>query len=384
MAAQESAREMIARLMSTIGSPNPEIDELFSAMSGRRVAADQAEQSAQQQLQQAQAAPPPTTPPAADLITRAIASVAGTFQGSDQPGKNAEAMISAEQKKLMLKHASDLAQLSDVYDKAYDRATKLGVLEDQLKYAEKRAKITEDRKLANDVLDAQVRLETAQIAKDTTLEAARIRNSVTASTAQDTVTNYADALVSGQIPNIASISTKGGLRDAVVNLLKSRGDVILTPKARFTIDQLSGAKSVLSQLSVLNEEIPRGEGIERFGEGIINAVTGFLQTKGRGEKVALYQSFKEGVLAPIVRAAGDVGTLNNQDIARARALTPTIYDSDALAASKLVQLKQWIEDKQAETIRIHSQKLPGQSPATKAGTSLDDWLKSRGIGADEE
>jgi len=368
-----SAQEMISRLMSQLGSEHPEIDEVFGALAARRDAASQAEASTKQQLQTAQAAPTPTTNPTADLLTRAIGSVAGTFTGSDQPQKNARDLIEAEQKKLLLKHTQDLAQLSDAYDKAYDRATKLGILEDQLKYAEKRTKITEDRKLANDILDAQVKLETAQTDKET----ARLKISAEMSATEDDVQSLKDAAVSGQI-EFPTIPSK--FKGKVLKLAADAGEIILPRKARQTIASMNGARQVMRQLEELNETIVRGKGsVGRIREGIINEAAAILQSKGRGDKATIYRDFKEGVLAVFSRAVGDVGTLNEGDINRARRLTPTLRDSDAVAAQKLVQLVEFIDDLEQRTIETYAYKLPQQIRGSKSDNSLDAILDRKGL-----
>jgi len=63
----------------------------------------------------------------------------------------------------------------------------------------------------------------------------------------------------------------------------------------------------------------------------------------------LFDTLKEGVLANIVRAFGERGTLTDQDIARARALFPVVVpglgglpDTEAVAQAKLKQLRELI------------------------------------------
>jgi hypothetical protein len=82
----------------------------------------------------------------------------------------------------------------------------------------------------------------------------------------------------------------------------------------------------------------------RLGETGKKLVERFTQTN---PDVAVYQAMADGFLASFARAAGEVGTLNEGDIGRARSLLPTIMppDTEAVATEKLKELRTFITEK---------------------------------------
>ena len=57
-----------------------------------------------------------------------------------------------------------------------------------------------------------------------------------------------------------------------------------------------------------------------------------------------YKSLVEGTLSILLRALGEVGALSNIDIARARKLIPTFFDTEEVAKAKIEQLKDLIKN----------------------------------------
>ena len=60
-----------------------------------------------------------------------------------------------------------------------------------------------------------------------------------------------------------------------------------------------------------------------------------------------YKSLSQGLLAQLARATGEVGVLTDQDIARAKSLIPTFYDTKETATAKLEQLQSFFTDLKA-------------------------------------
>ena len=157
-----TAKDMIAHLLNNVGSDNPQIEELFKVLGSRRQQADEQLSQSGQMLTSATNAPPPETPPLADLVARSIGNVAASFTGTEAPRQQAEDIIKSKQHQLMVKRTQELSQLKDMYDKAFERSSKLGDIEATLKYGKERDKAGQDLDTQYKVLSALVDVEKTQ------------------------------------------------------------------------------------------------------------------------------------------------------------------------------------------------------------------------------
>lgn len=119
---------------------------------------------------------------------------------------------------------------------------------------------------------------------------------------------------------------------------------------------------------------------KNVGKGFGGRVTGAVQSGAAAaaqsnQAQVLYESLKEGILANPVRFFGDVGTLNEGDIRRARALfgsttgdvgifppRATLPDTEETARNKLKQLRELIAEIKARPENRGRQAQPGATP----------------------
>lgn len=151
--------DLISKLLQMQGQDNSDLDTLFSELAKRRVAAETEAASAKQQYENVDNAPLPSTSPLADLVTRAMGSVAGTFQGSRKPVDEANALIDKERQALLVKRTQDLARLDSHYEKAAERARKLGDEDTAMQFQIKREQTNKTRGELLDLIKAQLGYE---------------------------------------------------------------------------------------------------------------------------------------------------------------------------------------------------------------------------------
>lgn len=129
------------RLMQTLGAlqgTNPNFDDLFAnlarAVLGARQEADTAGRAFQSEL----AKGPPQTNPLADALARAAGGAADLFTGRDTGRALATETIRGEQNTLLQKRKESLTALEGAYQRAADRAAKLGDFETEMQFLTKR------------------------------------------------------------------------------------------------------------------------------------------------------------------------------------------------------------------------------------------------------
>ena len=100
---------------------------------------------------------------------------------------------------------------------------------------------------------------------------------------------------------------------------------------------------------------------------------GFLQTKGVGQKLKVYQDLRKGSMSSIVRSLGEKGALSGPDIDRALGLLPDPnFDSREVAIQKTRDLRHWMRETKVRA-NIISQRKPSlkrKGVSTKRGPQL--------------
>jgi hypothetical protein len=185
------------------------------------------------------------------------------------------------------------------------------------------------------------------------------------------VASAAKSIVSGQ-SQLTDYPSE--LRLPVIQYIEFTGKTIVPEKARNTIQTLASARSSTNRLAELSRKIPRGDaGLGRFVVGGVVQVGAALQ--GLPE-AALFNDWKDGILATLARSVGERGTLTDQDVARARRLLPTFYDTPEVAEGKITQFMDFMEDVERRTIDTYSKPIGGGSPSDSVRTDRRPPLDS--------
>jgi hypothetical protein len=169
--------------------------------------------------------------------------------------------------------------------------------------------------------------------------------------------NWADALEAGEVQ--MQQLPFGAVRTAAMKIIKDRGGHILVPKARATIGELNAARVIVDELEKIISGIPSGTGLGRIGEGLRSKAAKAVQSPGRGEDTAIYDSRREGMLANLSRATGERGVLTDQDVSRARELTPTVFDTAEVRRRKLSGLRSHFASVEQRIIKTYSESMGG-------------------------
>lgn len=119
--------------------------DLFTELA-KQVAASQSEAgTAKTALAGAVASPIPQTDPAIQAIMASLGNAASGLTGSAMPSEHAKSLIETDTKNLQQKRLDSIDQLSKAYQRAADRAEKMGDTETEIKFREKLAKQHEER-----------------------------------------------------------------------------------------------------------------------------------------------------------------------------------------------------------------------------------------------
>ena len=110
-------------------------------------------------------------------------------------------------------------------------------------------------------------------------------------------------------------------------------------------DKVANLENFVMELSDMSESINQSSGLWRLLEGGANRWSAWVQNDENGAIVADFMDARKSFLAMFARAFGEVGVLNEGDIARAEGTLPTIWDSQRVKDRKYARLKRFIAQK---------------------------------------
>ena len=179
----------------------------------------------------------------------------------------------------------------------------------------------------------------------------------------------------------ASIGVKYGI---------TKGEAAALNKIPLTAYQQNRAEALRGSVAILNnfeKDVDKlftaGGMMERLYQIPKQSWDVYLQNN---PEAAVYQDAKDGVLAMFVRAFGDVGTLNEGDIKRARKLTPDlapIPDTRAVALGKIAKLRDLFNEISARPVPAQGAGQPNPSapaPAAPAPGATRERTYNRATG----
>ena len=122
----------------------------------------------------------------------------------------------------------------------------------------------------------------------------------------------------------------------------AKGIIPTSQKQKDTLKTLSKADVIISQIEKSIDGLDLANSpIYSIAKGSALNTQALLKTN---TNAVAYKSLKEGLLAQLARASGEVGVLTDQDINRARSLLPTFFDTKETAKAKIDQLKSFFAD----------------------------------------
>lgn len=133
-----------------------DLDELFRQISDRATNLENDATAAGTRLQRARDLPMPQTSPVADALVHSIGNAASLFTGEKGPKEHAQGLIDLEQKMLLQKRSETLASLESAYERAADRAARLGDTETELKLRAKMEKAQQNRSMLLNMMHATI------------------------------------------------------------------------------------------------------------------------------------------------------------------------------------------------------------------------------------
>ncbi len=181
-------------------------------------------------------------------------------------------------------------------------------------------------------------------------------------------------------------------RDAAKRQL---GDKDLTAAQKTVVDNISSSEAIIESVEKDIKDLRSiASPFERYTTGPLHRYYDINMQSNTAAAAA--QSRIEGSLAKLIRAMGEVGTLTDQDIARARKLWPvltvttelrgpfggiipvlTLPDTDAVTAKKLLELKTLLHEIKART-GLPKGAIPFAGDAHMAITGKPDPLAPKG------
>lgn len=117
--------------------------------------------------------------------------------------------------------------------------------------------------------------------------------------------------------------------------------------------------SLLDEYRQLTPQVNTASGVERFWQGAKNQGGALTQSNVPAAKMS---SLQDRYLAMLSRLSGEVGVLTEQDAERAKAWTPSLYDSKDIADWKLAEFEKFLENKRQilERMNVPMGRMPGQ------------------------
>ena len=159
------------------------------------------------------------------------------------------------------------------------------------------------------------------------------------------------------------------IRSPLLAYMAQNGINVVPDKVRNTITELASARSIVQEMK---DELSRVNAPRNFAE---RATTGALNVVGAATQAntaaASFNASRESFLATLARAAGERGVLTDQDIARARKMTPGLTDTRAFRESRWSRIEAWLDNMEERAMTAQT------APNAGRGTGRDaNWKPS--------
>lgn len=191
-------------------------------------------------------------------------------------------------------------------------------------------------------------------------------------TPQDQVEAWAMRVHSGQVDGIEKVPVAGGMRNAVNAFMVSNGLDITPKKYREVMGTLSSAESVVESLASFVPKVNKGNATQRAIQFPGKAAAIAFQTD---PDIVQYNAEVNGFLAILSRAAGERGVLTDQDVARAKKLVPSPYDTQKVAEGKIRGLREFFKEQKMRANKAWS--TPSSAAAVGGPAKNNDPLGIR-------
>jgi hypothetical protein len=172
------------------------------------------------------------------------------------------------------------------------------------------------------------------------------------------VDEVANAIGGNKAALLAGSSNEGDQ----ATIKEASGKSALSASAQKDINSIGDAMNVLGKIESSSKAINTSSGPKARGAGPLKSLQGYAGLNADATR------FRQnvGYLSRIVRAMGEVGTLNEGDIARANKLIPAFSDTAEEAANKIRDLKDILEQNK-------QQRLNGTSSTPSATIDLSTF-----------
>lgn len=131
---------------------------------------------------------------------------------------------------------------------------------------------------------------------------------------------------------------------------EGNGGVKVSAAQQKDLTKLGAAENIINQI----ESGLSSAGLSTSGpQARISGITRELgQATGFDEQARIFKSQREGYLSALAKSLGEVGSLSDQDVARARELVPSLGDTQAEAAEKIRRLRMLISDNKQTILSV--------------------------------
>lgn len=177
-----------------------------------------------------------------------------------------------------------------------------------------------------------------------------------------------------KIPSVSQLTKLAGPKGEKPGLgktIRELRDEGFKPKSKLSKKQAASLKGVKATLNKLEElaktTFTAQPGVKSRVWDDVKKTWGRLAQDDKD--LVLYESFSQGTVAQLVRAAGEKGALSNKDIERGINLIPStgrgatsLPDTREVALDKLTQLRQWFDE------------IAGEAPKQSASDLSDEEL----------
>lgn len=354
---------MPVSLNGTMTQPPAPEDVLAQMIAEADAQAQQSQQQVQQaqaQAQQAQqayqgAAQAPQEVPN-DFISSLASNLASVIGGTPSYRENQQQTALQHRAELLKRRADNLQALRDVYSQKADEAQKANDLAEQEKYRTKMHALDQKFDLVSENAKRTFTAAENEKNRKAEKELAALRGPTAASQRagdESDLNDAADSVVAGE-SNLTDYPIYQ--RPKINAIIRQSGRKITPKKVRDTLQGLSAARGVIANLKTLSENINVGGRKEQL---LIGAKRAAGAATRQDDDAALYDDARKGFLATLSRATGERGVLTDQDVARARALLPRFIDNKDLAAKKITQMQDFLDQIEKRTVETYTQPNAG-------------------------
>lgn len=332
--------------------------EQEAMLAQRTAAATQAAQQAQSQFQQASEQPPADINPTDAFVQTLLGNLASTIGGEPSYREKAQENLKLSRVSLIQQRKANLEALQGAAERSAKAAQEAGDHEQEVKI---RSQIESRNRALDQLNQEENRRQRMDIAR------MNAENKVGAQENDDDIATIAESILSGQ-SDLTAYPIR--LRSRIVRYMADTGQKMTPKKVREAKAMLGPALGVLDEIEGLSSLVNTSKGVKRFGAGI-GATIGAI-TQNNPEAQAL-QNARRGFLASIARAAGEKGVLTEQDVSRAQALLPSLFDTREVAQNKIKRLRSFLSSIEERATQAYTDKRG----ATTAGANDNDPLGVR-------